>query len=86
MPYRKGQGGRPRGARNQATKELKDFWREFFESDAWRENAKYRMVQGKAPHLESYWLNKTFGRPTEHVELTGQDGGPVTVVHEHSDN
>lgn len=58
---------------------MNDFWREFLESEAYIDNAKYRVIQGKAPHLESYWVNKLNGKPVEHHEVTGAEGGPVLV-------
>ena len=34
-----------------------------------REQAKKRILNGSAPHLESYLLNRIYGRPKEHVEV-----------------
>ena len=38
------------------------------------------MVKGKAPHLEGYLLALTAGKPTERVELTGNEGAPLKVL------
>lgn len=79
MPFKPGEGGRPKGAKNRATNEFKAFWQKFYASKAYRVSAQERILAGKAPHLESYTLNALYGRPVERHELTGDEGGPVLV-------
>ena len=67
--------GRPKGSKSRLTKEIT----QFFESKEYATSAKRRMTDGKAPHLEAYWLNKLHGKPVEQHEVTGADGGPVRV-------
>lgn len=67
---------------NKGTRALKEFWGEFFASDAYRESAKLRIVQGKSPHLETYLLATVYGRPTEHHEISGPERGPIEF-HDH---
>lgn len=67
--------GRPKGSKNKISQEIE----KFFASPAYAANAKARMLDGKAAHLETYWLNKLNGKPTESLELTGGNGGPVRV-------
>jgi len=74
--------GRPKGGKNKRTKEMEALWREFFESEGYIDAAKHRVAQGKAPHLENYWLQKLNGKPTEHVELEADLNIRTTVVHE----
>ena len=74
--------GRPKGSENKATKELKEFWGKWFKSKEYQVNAQQRILDGKAPHLEGYLMSKIHGKPTEHIEVTGKDGGPI-VVHDH---
>lgn len=62
--------GRPRGALNIIHSELKEFWHKFFASEEYRQNAMKRIREGSAPHLESYLLNRIYGKPTEHVSLS----------------
>ncbi len=69
-PFAKGNSGRPKGSLNKGTPDLKAFWREFFVSEAWRDNATYRIIQGKAPHLETYLLARCFGLPPKATEDT----------------
>lgn len=62
--------GRPKGALNIATRQLKEFWHEFFTSEEYRRKAKQRILDGCAPHLESYLLNRIYGKPLEQVEVS----------------
>lgn len=61
--------GRPKGALNHATRELKEFWHEFFVSEAYRVRAQQRMLAGDAPHLESYLMQLIYGKPRESVDV-----------------
>jgi hypothetical protein len=79
---RRGGPGRRKGVPNKATCELKEFWTEFFESAAYRENAKDRIMQGKAPQLESDLLAKVYGKPTDQLEVSGPKGTTISV-HDH---
>lgn len=67
--------GRPKGSKNKITKAIDDF----FGSSTYQDNAKQRMLDGKAPHLETYFLNKIEGKPVEIHQHEGADGGPVRV-------
>jgi hypothetical protein len=62
-------GGRPKGSLNSATLELKEFWNRFFTSPEYRNAAKKRILDGSAPHLESYLLNKIYGKPRESLDV-----------------
>jgi hypothetical protein len=84
VPFKPGESGnrdgRPKGAKNKATLEIKEWATKFFESPKWRKSAEDRMVKGKGAHLESYLLALTYGKPTDRVELTGNEGKPLTVI------
>lgn len=76
-------GGRQKGTPNKATAELKELWGGFFRTDTYRDSASRRILDGKAPHLESYLLALIHGKPTERHELSDPDGlplGPITFV------
>jgi hypothetical protein len=62
--------GRPVGALNRTTRDLKEFWHYFFSSHEYREKAKERILNGTAPHLESYLLNRIYGKPTERIAVS----------------
>ena len=83
MPFKKGQGGRPKGAVNKVRIEEKEYWRDFFGSEVYRASACQRILEGKAPHMEKLLYEKVYGKPVEHVELSGNEARPVRVVHEY---
>lgn len=64
--------GRPPGAQNKATREVKDFASKFLSSKAYQESAKSRVLAGTAPHLETLWHHYAFGKPKETVQMTGE--------------
>lgn len=73
---RRGGPGRPKGVPNVATRALKEFWTEFFDSAEYRATAKRRILAGRAPQLEAYLLARVYGRPVPAVDATS----PATVV------
>lgn len=71
MGFKKGEGGRPKGATNKATREIKVWAEAFLSSDAYVTSAQRRVLAGKAPHLETLWYHYAYGKPKETVELDG---------------
>lgn len=71
--------GRPKGVPNKATAEVRAFWEGFVGSDKYLKSAAKRILAGRAPHLEAYWLKRLFGEKSE-LEISGPDGRPVGVV------
>ena len=65
-------GGRVKGVPNRTTHEIKQFAVRFLGSDAYVENAKHRVIQGKAPHLEVLWHHYAYGKPKETVHLQSE--------------
>jgi hypothetical protein len=62
--------GRPPGATNLVTRREMEYWHVWFGSLEWKENAKARMLSGNGAHLETYLLNRIYGKPTERIALT----------------
>jgi hypothetical protein len=81
-PFKKGQGGRPKGAKNKATVERELLARAaaFVDGDEYFENVRQRILRGRAPHAESYLLRRLKGDSTQHVEMSGPNKKPIKVV------
>jgi hypothetical protein len=63
-PFTKGNpgGGRPKGAQNKATREIKEFARNFLMSDKYRRTLERRILAGTAPQMMLH--HYAFGKPT----------------------
>jgi hypothetical protein len=76
MGFKPGQSGnpagKPKGATNKTTREIKAFARKFLESKDYVASAMRRMTKGKAPHLEVLWHHYAFGKPRETVRIDGE--------------
>lgn len=81
MPFKPGESGnrngRPKGTPNKATRAMKEFLA-WLDSDEYRESAKRRILQGRAPHLETLWHYYAKGKPRDTVKV--EDGLPVFRV------
>ena len=69
-PFAKGDGrkkGRPKGAKNKATL-LKEWAAKVLNDPQYRENARQRVLEGKAPMLEQLIWHHVAGKPKEVVE------------------
>jgi hypothetical protein len=62
-PFTKGNpgGGRPKGAQNKATLEIKEFARNFLMSDRYQRTLERRILAGTAPHMEVLLHHYAFG-------------------------
>jgi hypothetical protein len=58
-------GGRPKGAQNKATLEIKEFARNFLMSDRYRRTLERRILAGTAPQMEMLLHHYAFGKPTD---------------------
>src|SRR5262249_18867869 len=59
--------GRPLGARNKSTLEIKSFARSVFENPEYQQSLITRLVKGKAPHMEVLLAHYGFGKPIERI-------------------
>lgn len=86
MPFKKGQGGRPKGARNKATVEVETACRALVDDPKYREYFAHRLGVGQLPPaLEAMVWHYAYGKPTERMEVTGADGKdfmPAKVIIE----
>ncbi len=64
--------GRPKGAQNKDSLEVKAFCRSILDAPEYRESIRRRMFSGKiAPAIEQHVWNMGYGKPKETVEHTG---------------
>ena len=89
MPFKKGEGGRPRGAGNRATREVKDIFIRLGGPDgALYAQQLHDLATGKHgdPHVRIKALSViapyVWRKLAERIELTGVNGGPIEV-HDH---
>ena len=76
-PPRTRSRGRPKGRLNNATLEVRAFFREFFESPRYRENLMKRILAGEANHMEILGHYYAFGKPKLSVEVSAPQGLPA---------
>jgi len=75
VPFKKGEGGRPRGATNKASREIKDVADGLLSDPAYVTALKRRLISGKAPHMETLLHHYRYGKPAE------QHTGTFTHLH-----
>lgn len=86
MPFQKGQSGnkagRPKGALNKATREMKDIALELtINSKEYMERLKRRLLSGKLhPSVETFILAHAVGKPKDTLSI--ENAPPVLVVDE----
>lgn len=87
MPFKKGRSGnpkgKPRGAVNHATREIRDVTRQLFD-DAYFANVRVRLSEGTLPAaVECRLLAYAYGEPKQSIELDANLKAVTKVVHEH---
>ena len=80
MPFKKGQGGRPKGVPNKATGEIAARCRALIEDPEYQKYFGHRFAVGQLPPaLEAMVWAYAYGKPSERMELTGLEGGPLVI-------
>ncbi len=86
MGFQPGQGGRPKGVKNKATRAVTAIAIKLVEDREYRRQFALRFKAGElAPPLEAMVWHYAYGKPTEHMEIGGEGGGPVRVVFVNAD-
>ncbi len=67
--------GRPKGAVNKATREIKDIADGLLSDPSYVESLRRRLSSGKAPHMETLLHHYRWGKPKDTVD------GTLTHVH-----
>lgn len=71
--------GRPKGSRNKATAEIRDAARRLLADEKYVESLKYRLMAGKAQHMEVLLHHYAYGKPSETIDIGVPEG--VTIRH-----
>jgi hypothetical protein len=77
---RGGSRGRPPGALNKATREIRDAARLMLDRPEYRESLQKRLDAGKAPHMELLLHHYAFGKPKEQLDVDARLTGHTTIV------
>lgn len=67
--------GRPKGALNKSTREIKDIASGLLSDPAYVDSLRRRLTSGKAPHMETLLHHYAYGKPKETVD------GTLTHLH-----
>lgn len=83
MPFKKGQGGRPKGALNKSTVEVEATCRQLVDDPEYRRYFAHRLSVGSLPPaLEAMVWHYAYGKPVERLEHSGEIALATRVVHE----
>lgn len=86
MPFKKGEGGRPKGIPNKATREIKEIARALLEDPTYLKTLEERLSKGTAGAVEGILYYYAYGKPKEQLEHSGTVAVATTVIHEHVDS
>jgi hypothetical protein len=78
-PFKKGEGGRPKGVTNKATREIQAFAKDFLESDEYRARLRVRIERGQAMAIETLLYHYAYGKPKERIEVEGTAPMPLVI-------
>ena len=62
--------GRPKGATNKATREIKDIADGLLSDAAYLASLRRRLIAGKAPHMEQLLHHYRYGKPKDTIDGT----------------
>jgi hypothetical protein len=82
---RPGDPGCRKGSKNKLTEERGLLLRAekcFNSAEYWERSAWPRILKGRAPHLELYFLQRIYGKPVEAVAPAGEVKRPIRIVTE----
>lgn len=77
---KRGGPGRPKGATNKASREVKAWAQAMVDSPEWQKSAMQRILAGKAPHIEAHCLQVLMPKTEKHEHM-----GAMQVVVSRSD-
>lgn len=78
--FQPGNTGRPKGAKNKTTAEMRDAARALVDDPAYRSELKARLLAGKlAPAMEALLWHYAWGKPKETVDLVAPEAQTFTL-------
>jgi hypothetical protein len=72
VAFKKGEGGRPRGAANKASKEIKAAAQKLVEDREYLDSLTRRLRAGEASHMETLLFHYAYGKPKETTAHEGE--------------
>jgi hypothetical protein len=76
-------GGRQKGTPNKLTAEnkaeIQDVARLAFSDPEYRAKLQARLNEGRAPHIELFYLQHLYGKPVEVTQIQGAEGGELII-------
>ena len=84
-PGHRGSGGRPKGARNRATLEIRALARSLVQDPTYLAALRRRLAAGKAGPMEVLLFNYAYGRPSERPAGPMDSSRPVSNTRGESD-
>lgn len=70
-PYKPGEGGRPKGVPNKATREIREFAQRILEDPEYVESLRRRLKRGTAGQVEALLFHYGYGKPRETLAVEG---------------
>jgi hypothetical protein len=72
--------GRPKGSKNKVKVEVQEFARQLLEAPDYQESLRQRLLEGKAPHLETLLFHYAYGKPSEIKEDGNNAPSSITII------
>ena len=79
MGFKKGEGGRPKGAPNKASAVVRQLARQLFDRPYWLRTKAALRSGTLHPTIERQLLAYAYGEPKHVHEVSGPEGGPIPV-------
>jgi hypothetical protein len=78
---KRGGPGRKPGVPNKVTREVRDLAEALISNDAYLATLRRKLLAGKCnPQIEAMLWHYRYGKPKDTVEITGENGGPISVI------
>lgn len=71
--FQKGEGGRPKGALNHATREIQEIAGKLLGDKEYQDALKIRLKEGKAPNVEVLLYHYKWGKPKDTLTVEGSE-------------